>query len=136
MTDNDLLSFGALLRDFRTRSRHLTQKQLAAAVGVHHHTIGRWERGDVLPASKAIVLELARLLYLSDQETRQLLEASLTALSPHWLVPFPRNPFFTGRDEILEALHSQLGDQQVVALTQSLALSGLGGVGKTQIALE
>jgi len=82
------------------------------------------------------VLELARPLHLNDEETRQLLEASLTALSPYWLVPLPRNPFFTGREEILEALHAQIGINQAVALTQSSALHGLGGVGKTQIALE
>jgi hypothetical protein len=58
------------------------------------------------------------------------------ALSPCWFVPFPRNPFFTGREEILEALHTQLGVGQAVALTQSSALHGLGGVGRTQIALE
>lgn len=47
-----------------------------------------------------------------------------------------RNPFFTGRNELLETLHSQLGGNQMVALTQPRALYGLGGVGKTQIALE
>ncbi len=82
------------------------------------------------------MLELARHLRLDEQETRHLLEASLTALAPHFLVPLPRNPFFTGREEILEALHTQLGVDQAVALTQSSALHGLGGVGKTQIALE
>lgn len=46
------------------------------------------------------------------------------------------NPFFTGREEILEALHSQLGIDQAVAPTQTSALHGLGGVGKTQTALE
>src|SRR6266852_6114659 len=39
-------------------------------------------------------------------------------------------------EEILEALHTQLHVEQVVALTQSYALRGLGGIGKTQIALE
>src|SRR5216684_8971207 len=135
LTDRDIASFGALLKDFRTR-RHLTQRQLAEAIGVHRHAIGRWEQGDFLPASKAMVLELARHLFLDEQETRQLLEASLTALSPHWLVPFQRNLFFTGREEILEALYTQLHVEQVVALTQSYALRGLGGIGKTQIALE
>src|SRR5229473_4896151 len=135
LTDRDIASFGALLKDFRTR-RHLTQQQLAEAIGVHRHAIGRWEQGDCLPASKAMVLELARHLFLDEPETRQLLEASLTALSPHWLVPFQRNLFFTGREEILEALHIQLGAYQAVSLTQSSALHGLGGVGKTQIALE
>jgi tetratricopeptide (TPR) repeat protein len=36
----------------------------------------------------------------------------------------------------MEALHAHLGFDQAVALTQSSALHGLGGVGKTQIALE
>src|SRR6266568_6678757 len=54
----------------------------------------------------------------------------------YWLVPYPRNPFFAGREEILEALHTQLGVDHTVVLTQSSALHGLGGVGKTQIALE
>lgn len=130
-------SFGDLLRNFRKR-RKLRQQELAEMLGIHRNTIGTWERGDYLPDSKGIVLELARLLALDEQETRQLLEASLTALSPHWLVPLPRNPVFTGREEILTALHTYLGtDQaQIVALTQSYALHGLGGIGKTQIALE
>src|SRR5215469_12404980 len=98
------LPFGALLKAFRTR-RHLTQQQLASALGMHRHAIGRWEQGDVLPATSGLVLELAKHLHLDDLETRQFLEASLTALAPHWYVPFPRNPFFTGREEILEALH-------------------------------
>src|SRR6266699_2132216 len=132
---NELPSFGALLKTFRKR-RHLTPQQLAEAIGMQRHAIGRWEQGDVLPASKTMVLELAKHLCLDEQETRWLLEASLTVLSPYWHVPFPRNPFFTGREEILEALHTQLGVDRTVALTQSTALHGLGGVGKTQIALE
>jgi tetratricopeptide (TPR) repeat protein/transcriptional regulator with XRE-family HTH domain len=135
MIQNDLLSFGALLKSFRTR-RHFTQQQLAVALGMHRHAVGRWEQGDFLPASKAIVLEAAKQLHLSEQETRQLLETSLIAHAPHWLLPLPRNPFFTGREEILETLHVHLGVEQAMALTQSYALYGLGGVGKTQIALE
>ena len=128
-------SFGELLKTFRKRKR-LTQKQLAQQLGVHANTISSWELGTYLPATRGLVLELARHLALDEQETRQLLEASLTALSPHWQVPFQRNPLFTGREEILEALHTQLHVEQVVALTQSYALRGLGGIGKTQIALE
>jgi tetratricopeptide (TPR) repeat protein len=130
-----IFSFGEMLKKFRTRKR-LTQQALAALVGVHRNTIGIWERGDYLPESKTFVLEVARQLGLDEQETRQLLEASLTALSPYWHVPFPRNPFFTGREELLEALHMYLHVDQIVALTQSYALRGLGGVGKTQLALE
>ncbi len=47
--------FGYLLKVFRKR-RHLTQEQLAAAVGVHRNAIGRWEQGDFLPESRAMVL--------------------------------------------------------------------------------
>src|SRR5579859_6526611 len=135
MKHSDPDSFGRVLKGFRTR-RGLTQRQLAEKLDVRRNTIGTWERGDFLPQSKGIVLELAKHLRLDDQETRHLLEASLTALSPHWSVPLPRNPYFTGREEVLETLHTQLGVEQAVALTQSSALHGLGGVGKTQIALE
>src|SRR5215467_9257270 len=128
-------SFGELLKAFRKRKR-LTQKQLAQHLSVHANTISSWELGTYLPATNGLVLELARVLTLNHQETRHLLEASLTALAPHWLVPLARNPFFTGREEILEALHTRLHVEQVVALTQSYALRGLGGIGKTQIALE
>ncbi len=128
-------SFGELLKTHRKR-KGLTQKQLAQQLGVHANTISSWELGTYLPDTRGLVLELARHLALDEQETRQLLEASLTALSPHWLVPLPRNPFFTGREGILAALHTHLHVEQVVALTQSYALRGLGGIGKTQIALE
>jgi len=128
-------SFGELLKTFRKR-RRLTQKHLAQRCGVHMNTISSWELGTYLPAARGQVLELARCLALSELETRHLLEASLTALAPHWSVPLPRNPFFTGREEILEALHAYLSTGQAVALTQSYALHGLGGIGKTQLALE
>lgn len=134
LTDGNA-SFGTLVKTFR-RSRRRTQQHLADALGVNRSTLFRWERGDYLPESKGQVLELARCLTLDDQETRQLLEASLTALAPYWHIPFPRNLYFTGREEILEVLHTQLSADQAVALTQSSALYGLGGVGKTQIALE
>src|SRR5579862_2707462 len=128
-------SFGALLKVFRTR-RRLTQQQLAEKLGLHRNTIGGWERGDYLPESKGMVLELARLLHLNDHEARRLLEASFTGLAPLWYVPFQRNPLFTGREKILETLHRGLGADQAGALTQIYALHGLGGMGKTQIALE
>jgi tetratricopeptide (TPR) repeat protein len=51
-----------------------------------------------------------------------------------WNIAEERNPYFTGRDEILRQLHEDLGSGKQAALTQ--AISGLGGVGKTQLALE
>ena len=45
-----------------------------------------------------------------------------------------QNPQFTGRGELLEALYGSGTDTQPVVLTQ--VLRGLGGIGKTQLALE
>jgi tetratricopeptide (TPR) repeat protein/transcriptional regulator with XRE-family HTH domain len=135
VSHNEWLSFGELLKAFRTR-RHVTQLQLAKDIGVHRHAIGRWEQGDGLPAKKAIVLELARHLRLDDAETRQILEASFTALPPPCIIPYPRNPLFTGREDLLETLYERFSADRVVALTQSYALYGLGGIGKTHLALE
>jgi transcriptional regulator with XRE-family HTH domain len=111
MASESSYGFGELLQTFRLR-RHLTQQQLAAQLGVHRNTIGGWERGMSLPESKSLVLELVKLLRLTDQEARQLLEASFTSLAPLWHVPYPRTPFFTGREETLEALPPTPGVHQ------------------------
>ena len=51
-----------------------------------------------------------------------------------WNIPHNRNPNFTGRDEVLIELRNKLTSGQAAALTQ--AVNGLGGVGKTQLAVE
>jgi TIR domain len=51
-------------------------------------------------------------------------------LPPIWNVPPRRNPHFTGRDDLLDRLHRELGAHARVALT------GAAGVGKTQLVLE
>jgi len=53
-----------------------------------------------------------------------------------WRVPYRRNPFFTGREQLLTHLHNKLTHTATVALTQAHAISGLGGIGKTQTAVE
>ncbi|MEM8717231.1 MAG: toll/interleukin-1 receptor domain-containing protein, partial [Cyanobacteria bacterium P01_G01_bin.4] len=53
-----------------------------------------------------------------------------------WNVPYERNPFFTGREVVLQTLHQQLNQDCAVALSQTQAISGLGGIGKTQTAVE
>src|ERR1700682_6425386 len=53
---------------------------------------------------------------------------------PWWNVPYPRNPNFTGRKSILAQLEAALAFGTPAALTQVIA--GLGGVGKTQTAVE
>ncbi|MCM1986937.1 tetratricopeptide repeat protein [Methanococcoides seepicolus] len=51
-------------------------------------------------------------------------------------VPYPRNQFFTGREEMLEQIHKDLMSDKAVLLSQSVAICGLGGIGKTQTAIE
>ncbi len=51
-------------------------------------------------------------------------------------IPYQRNSFFTNREEILKHLHDALREGKATGFSQPLALSGLGGIGKTQIALE
>ena len=80
--------------------------------------------------------ELGRLV---ERSLRELAQARQSAgpLPPDsvlrvWTVP-PRNPGFTGRDQLLAAVRNRLlaGDTAVVQ-----ALQGMGGVGKTQLAIE
>jgi hypothetical protein len=55
------------------------------------------------------------------------------ALPAVWKVP-PRNPRFTGRDGMLAELRRRLSTAEATPVVE--ALYGLGGVGKTQLALE
>jgi hypothetical protein len=61
---------------------------------------------------------------------------SSTTLERVWTIPFARNPLFLGQDDLLTHLHTHLKRGTTTALTQAQAISGLGGIGKTQIAIE
>jgi tetratricopeptide (TPR) repeat protein len=53
---------------------------------------------------------------------------------PIWNVPYLHSPFFIGREALLAHLYDTLHNAKAAALTQ--AISGLGGIGKTQLAVE
>ncbi|MEJ5241093.1 MAG: TIR domain-containing protein, partial [Anaerolineales bacterium] len=67
-------------------------------------------------------------------------EPSQGGLPPGSHLPFPRNALFTGRERYLEKLAKELtlspspGKGGNIVITQ--AISGMGGVGKTQLAVE
>ncbi len=57
-------------------------------------------------------------------------------LPPIWNIPYRRNPFFTGHEDTLRCLYQAIQTESAAALTQPQGISGLGGIGKTQAAIE
>ncbi len=140
--------------------KNLTQQELADKLGVTKLTIGRWERGTTHPTAY-YRRKLCELFQQTDHELGLLISVeSLAAIDvaplspantqvaisqemsreeskqspfpPIWHVPYRRNLFFTGREAILQRLHEGFYRENPPAQ----ALSGLGGIGKTQTALE
>lgn len=131
--------------------RHWSQRELAARLDTSFVNVSRWERGITTPGPyfrqhlcalfEKTPEELGLVPDQRHEQQYRKLEASQAAL---WHVPYPRNPHFTGRNELLEQLdrhfssrHQNIqGNTSLVALTQPQAIKGLGGIGKTQIAVE
>lgn len=131
-------SLGQRLRRHRLRLG-LSQEALAEAIRVSVRSIRRWEQDLAIPQE----VSRERLCRLFGIEPQYLLGSlpseeapQLDTANPIWYVPLSRNACFTGREEILETLHTLLAPEQPVASIQALALSGLGGIGKTHVAME
>src|SRR5216684_1422850 len=127
------MRLGERLRQERLR-RHLSQEALAEALGASPKSISRWEHDQVVPQAY-VRLQLCRFFGLPPEHLFGDSEAQ--ALPTRlWVVPSPRNPFFTGREELLQQIHTSLCVDHPAALGPSCALHGLGGIGKTHLALE
>ena len=61
-------------------------------------------------------------------------ESKVVSFSAICNIPYARNVFFTGRDDIFTEIDRKLAGSNALALTQ--AISALGGMGKTQTAVE
>lgn len=143
--------------------RSWSQLELADHLGTTARNVSRWERGITLPGphfrrelcelfgkklTELGFLEVSAAEVLPEtppadlEESAALLRVPVVPGVPSqhesslWNIPYQRNPFFTGRDTLLEQMHLLLTQGQVGANPFTLALSGLGGVGKTQLALE
>ena len=129
-------SFGDLLARYRNQARK-SQQQLATCLGVHRSTVVKWELKGSLPKDRTRVEEMVRCLNLTEHQRDALLRAALLDI-PHliWNISYPRNPFFTGRDQELSQLHAQLHQGTTAAIGQGQSVSGLGGIGKTQLVVE
>ena len=57
-------------------------------------------------------------------------------MNSKFIVPYQRNMHFTGRETLLTKLHNELCKTIPRRWNHRIALHGLGGVGKTQLALE
>ncbi len=109
----------------------LTSKQrdeydnLLLLCNIHHKVVD--DQPNTYPVERLKVMKA---------EHEQWVRESLQGRSPIWSVPYQRNGLFTGREDLLNTLHDRLTTTKATALTQPQAISGLGGIGKTQIALE
>jgi len=90
---------------------------------------------EVRPPLVKPVVKLVEKGILPSTQSRSM-RTGLTALPRLWNIPYQRNRFFTDREDILGLLRDRLAPERVQASTQPVALCGLGGIGKTQIALE
>src|SRR5690348_456088 len=140
------------LRAFRLKQergrRGWSQSELARVFGTTQVNVSRWEKGATIPGpyfrkrlGEVFEKSLEDLGLLpggeGEDENGSSSDPPQPAGTPFlWTVPYRRNLFFTGREDILTNLHTLLTYSQAAALTQAQAISGLGGVGKTQTAIE
>src|ERR1700680_1968756 len=142
------------LRDERIR-HGWSQQDVADRVGTTPNNVGRWERGETVPgpyfrqqlcgvfeksSSELGFIEERPGEPAQQQQERAFLDETSSPDAPGppiWNVPYGRNSFFTGREEVLERLRVALtAHAHPVAIPQPQAISGLGGIGKTQLAIE
>ncbi len=112
------MRLGERLRQERLR-RHLSQEALAEALGASPKSISRWEHEQVVPQAYAR-LQLCRFFGLHPEDL--FVDSEAQALPTRlWGVPSPRNPFFTGREELLQQIHTYLCADQPAAQSCSRA---------------
>ena len=139
---------------YERERRGWSQQDVADQVGTTPLNVGRWERGVNVPGPyfrqklsevfEKSLQELDLVPAKTDAEKVPEAPSSVPVIAPSqdapisiWNVPYNRNLLFTGREDILSQLREALsGEESPVALTQPQAISGLGGIGKTQTAVE
>lgn len=136
------------LLQYERNKRHWTHEdvmkhisRLDASVAIDANTVGRWERGITEPTSHH--LKLLTGLYGRRSEELGYVSADRIPFSNVSNISLP-NPFFTGREDILKKLatvpvlrdeYRKLNPRKLPMQQPPQALTGLGGIGKTQIAL-
>ncbi|HET8845503.1 MAG TPA: helix-turn-helix transcriptional regulator, partial [Ktedonobacteraceae bacterium] len=126
------MQFGERLRRERRR-RHLSQETLSEVLGCSPKTIRRWENQQAFPQAHH-KLQISRFFGIRQEEWFTEDREAIHSASL-WNIPYPRNPFFTGREEILHQLNKLLHQESLMAQSRPWAVTGPGGIGKTQIVL-
>ncbi|HEY0754947.1 MAG TPA: FxSxx-COOH system tetratricopeptide repeat protein [Ktedonobacteraceae bacterium] len=95
--------------------------------------ISQWSERE---EDEAWLLVVAGLRHMLSTQPQGFAHRPPSAEQGAWTIPFARNPSFSGREEQLRTLGKQLRSRQRAAIGQIQAISGLGGIGKTQLAIE
>jgi Uncharacterized protein conserved in bacteria len=136
--DKQLNPIGAFLRHQR-QLHSLSLTAMAKLTGYAKSYLSAVENGNIR-ASRNVITEYKRHLKFTLEQlpsTRQnsRVTTNSDALQDRpWNVPYQRNPLFMGRGAILERLHDRLSSSRKPS--HCLAITGLGGIGKTQLAIE
>ena len=133
------LTFSELLRQHLARAG-MPPAELARRLDVAPATVDHWLAGASTPTTRDLVAAIARILSL-DGDDRAALQTAADAIAPPFRVPFLRNPSFVGREQDLQDLHAALATGTAVGIRSALfttaaGLTGMGGIGKTQLAVE
>src|SRR6516165_7518024 len=138
----------------REREQHAwSQAQIAEIIGTTAPNVSRWERGLTFPGlhfrqklceifgKSATELGLTRDDHggsqLSSSQYQQLNPSPTEVPAQIWHMPHSRNLFFTGREDLLLQVRTAItSNSQPLAVSQPQAISGLGGIGKTQLVIE
>jgi tetratricopeptide (TPR) repeat protein len=126
-----------VLRSVGGRYRDIADQLASASGGLSSSELHATPYGGLEPAGAdsaapdSVILAFSGEHAMSDANEL----AAPTKAPTLWLGVPPHNPNFTGREELLLALRSQLGAGFTTALVP-ITLYGMGGVGKSQIAIE
>lgn len=128
--------FENVLKSLRVRKgKAWTQQKTAQELGVSRRTYVGWENGDSLP-SQHDLKNIVAVFSLSSKDEDELYCAAAQVPPRIHNLPFPPSLYFTGREKLLKQLRKLFHESSAVAISQPVTLSGLGGIGKTQLALE
>ncbi len=101
--------------------------------GIHFHNIQQiYRMSPPQPVDKVLLAEARQRL--EEMPVDDIPEPS--SLPPGSRIPFGLNPLFVGRGDDLQWLAKVLKEGKTAAVGQIAAATGLGGVGKTQLAVE